>query len=80
MLGKWSFDRSITSRGQKGHLKKCWCALPLPDVSMGIAGWGFKNTIKTPRYKLPATAAPNKLVSKRQQKTPRWKRGSNSKR
>ena len=77
---------AVQAGGQKGHLKKCWCDLPLLDVSMGIAS-GLKNTTNprvisrvirrdylvgvsirpnTPRGKLPSTAAPNKLVSKRQ--------------
>lgn len=42
--------RAVQAGGQKGHLKKCWGALPLLDVSIDIAG-GFKNTTKPPRSK-----------------------------
>ena len=39
---------AVQAGGQKGHLKKCWGALPLLDVSMGIAG-GFQKGNKKPR-------------------------------
>ena len=43
--------RAVQAGGQKGQLKKCWGTLPLLDVSMGIAGWGFQKTTKPPRSK-----------------------------
>lgn len=38
----------VQAGGQKGHLKKCWGALPLLDVSLGIAG-GLQKHNKKPR-------------------------------
>ena len=64
---------AVQAGGQKGHLKKCWGALPLLDVSMDIAG-GFQKGNKKPRVISGVIRRhyPDGL-SKTQQNPPRYK-------